>query len=197
MAKGDQTRARIIEQAAAIFNQRGYDGGSMAELMEATGLEKGGIYRHFDSKEEIAAEAFDYAWRTVFELRTKGLDLTPNRVDRIKKLIGNIVDRVPPLPGGCPLLNTAIDADDGNPVLRERARRALEMFRALIAKTVKEGINRREILPNADAKQVATLIISSLEGALMVARLDRDRKPLRTMRAFLEDYLDTRVRSRA
>ena len=57
MSKGDQTRERIIAKAAELFNQRGLEGTSMADLMEATGLEKGGIYRHFPSKEAVAAEA--------------------------------------------------------------------------------------------------------------------------------------------
>ena len=48
-----------MEAAAPIFNQHGYEGSSLNDLMEATGLKKGGIYRHFASKEELAAEAFD------------------------------------------------------------------------------------------------------------------------------------------
>ena len=196
MSKGDRTKEHIIERAAVLFNQRGYEGGSMAELMEATGLEKGGIYRHFDSKEEIAAAAFDHAWRTIFALRTTDLESIPNRVDRLKKLIGNFVERPSPLPGGCPLLNTAVDSDDGNALLRERARKALETFRGLVAKTVTEGVRRREVRAGVNAKHLATLIVSSLEGAVMVARLDRDRKPLRTVRSYLDDYLETRVRRR-
>ena len=58
MPNGQRTREKIIAEAAALFNQRGFEGGSMSELMEATGLEKCGIYRHFSSKEELAAEAF-------------------------------------------------------------------------------------------------------------------------------------------
>ena len=67
MSKGDQTRERIIAKAAELFNQRGLEGTSMADLMKATGLEKGGIYRHFASKEAVAAEAFDYAWKQPFK----------------------------------------------------------------------------------------------------------------------------------
>ncbi len=63
MRKGEQTRHEIIRKAAPIFNQRGYEGAALSELMEATGLEKGGIYRHFESKEQLAGEAFDYAWK--------------------------------------------------------------------------------------------------------------------------------------
>ena len=60
--QGEKTRQRIIKDAAALLNQYGFSGFSMSELMKATGLEKGGIYRHFDSKEQLAAEAFEYAW---------------------------------------------------------------------------------------------------------------------------------------
>ena len=55
--KKEQTRQRIVAEAAPVFNQRGYAGSSLADLMKATGLEKGGIYRHFSSKEELAGEA--------------------------------------------------------------------------------------------------------------------------------------------
>src|ERR1700678_1948300 len=69
MTKGEQTRRRIVEAAAPIFNKRGYEGASLSELMEATGLKKGGIYRHFSSKEELAAEAFDYTWEAAWKMR--------------------------------------------------------------------------------------------------------------------------------
>src|SRR5436190_4666477 len=45
--KGELTRRRIVERAAPVFNQRGYAGTSLSELVAATGLEKGGIYNHF------------------------------------------------------------------------------------------------------------------------------------------------------
>ena len=143
MSKGDQTRQRIVAQAASLFNQRGYEGCSMSELMEATGLEKGGIYRHFSSKEELAAEAFDYAWRTAIDLRMRDLDSIPNSVDALRLFITNFVERQPSLPGGCPLLNTAVDADDGNRVLRDRARRALRNWRKDLAALVDNGIKRK------------------------------------------------------
>ena len=57
MTKGQQTRRGIVEKAAPLFNQKGYEGTSLSDLMDATGLQKGGIYRHFDSKEELAAAA--------------------------------------------------------------------------------------------------------------------------------------------
>src|SRR6266404_7078605 len=129
MSKGEQTRQRIVAEAASLFNRRGYHGSSLQDLMEATGLEKGGIYRHFSSKEELAALAFDHAWNEALEARQHGIDGISNHVDKLKQFIANFVERRPSVPGGCPLLNTAIDTDDGNPVLRERARKALRGWR--------------------------------------------------------------------
>src|SRR6266704_805053 len=72
MRKGEQTRQEIIREAAPIFNQRGYEGAALSDLMKATGLEKGGIYRHFEGKQQLAAEAFDYAWNLAIDTRFEG-----------------------------------------------------------------------------------------------------------------------------
>src|SRR5258708_19918724 len=56
------------------------------------------------------------------------------------------------------------------------------------------GIKRKEINSDINAKEVATLIISFLEGALMMGRLERDREPLMTAQSHLELYLETHVR---
>jgi TetR/AcrR family transcriptional repressor of nem operon len=194
MSKGEETRHRIVTEAATLFNQRGFEGGSMSELMKATGLEKGGIYRHFSSKEEVAVEAFDYAWQAALNARMYDLDEVPNSVDRLKRFVANFVERRSSVPGGCPLLNTAIDADDGNPVLRERARKALREWRDLLSSIIRAGVERKEIRRGVDADKLATLVISSLEGALMISRLERDREALLAAQSHLEGYLEAEVR---
>lgn len=194
MSKGEKTRQRIVAEAATLFNERGFEGSSMAELMQATGLEKGGIYRHFSSKEELAAEAFDYAWQIATKARMHNLDSVTNSVDKLKLFIANFVERPPSMRGGCPLLNTAIDADDGNPILRERARRGLRQWQDILSEIVSAGLKRKEIRNRIDPKKLATLIIGSLEGALMICRLERNRDALVDAQAHLERYLDSEVK---
>src|SRR5215470_4683346 len=126
MKKGEATRREIIEKAAPIFNQKGFEGASLSDLMKATGLEKGGIYRHFESKEQLAAEAFDYAWSLALERRMAGTEAVSNSVDRLKQVVRNFQgNREGLVPGGCPLLNTAVESDDGNLALRSKAKRAM------------------------------------------------------------------------
>jgi TetR/AcrR family transcriptional repressor of nem operon len=193
ITKGEQTRRRIVEAAAPIFNKRGYDGTSLSDLMAATGLRKGGIYRHFSSKEELAAEAFDYTWEAAWNARLLHLDEKANALDKLNQLITNFIDHRSPVPGGCPVLNTAVDADDGNPVLRSHAAKALRSWLSRLQAIVELAREQGEAKPEVDSKAVASVIVASLEGALMMSRLQRNDAPLRTIQSHLSRYLESEV----
>jgi TetR/AcrR family transcriptional repressor of nem operon len=195
--KGEQTRQEIIRKAAPIFNQKGYDGAALSDLMRATGLEKGGIYRHFGSKQELAGDAFDHAWKIAIDTRFAGTKEIRNTVDRLKQVVRNFRHRRAGLvPGGCPLLNTAIDSDDGNPRLRAKAGQALSSWLDRLQLIADEGKRRREVRSNVDSAKLATLIASTLEGSFMVSRLQRNEEPLGLACHHLEEYLETKVRAR-
>ncbi len=172
MSKGDVTRDRIVSEAAPIFNQRGYRGCSIQDVMKATGLQKGGIYRHFSSKEELAAEAFQYSWRKVLEVRSIGGPVEGGAIAALLDRVHQFV-RVPsPVVGGCPLMNTAVDADDTNPLLRSLATHAIQEWRARLVGIVEQGIVEGEIRAEVQASRIANAIIAMLEGALMISRLE-------------------------
>src|SRR6201996_8897315 len=145
MRKGERTKQEIVRNAAPLFNTKGYEGTSLSDLMAATGLKKGGIYRHFASKEELAAEAFDFAWQAARRVRLLQLDEKLNAGDKLKQLIGNFINNKSPVAGGCPILNTAIDSDDGNQVLRLRVSKALRSWLALLRLIVKRGVQSGEL----------------------------------------------------
>ena len=188
--RGNATRRRIVEQSAAVFNRHGYSGTSMSALMAATGLEKGGLYRHFESKEDLAAAAFDYAWETVTEPRRRGLENCTTSLEKLLLLVRNFVEPLPrAIPGGCPLLNTAIDSDDGNAVLREKARGALDEWRSVIVEIVCQGMRSGELRSDVDPIAVAKIVIYSLEGAIMFSRLEKTREALFMIGKHLESYL--------
>src|SRR3954451_10523741 len=117
---GDQTRENIIRQAAALFNTQGFAGASMSDIMAATGLQKGGIYRHFASKEQLAVEALDYAVALMSERFARALEGRVRVMDRWEAIMGVLgwMQHAPPVPGGCQVMNAGIENDDGNPALR-------------------------------------------------------------------------------
>lgn len=186
MSKGDLTRQRIIELAAPLFNQRGFEGCSMQDILDATGLKKGGIYRHFRSKEELAAESFRHTLARAFETRLPDLDSRLDAIEALQTLVQLFVELPSPIPGGCPILNTAIDADDGNEVLRHLARDGLVSWRNKVSDFVRAGISRKQIRADVDPRAVANTIIAMLEGALMISRLEKSRTALKDAKRALE-----------
>jgi TetR/AcrR family transcriptional repressor of nem operon len=197
LRKGEQTRREIIRKAAPIFNQKGYDGAALSDLMRATGLGKGGIYRHFDSKQELAGEAFDHAWKLAMDAHFEGAQEITNTVDRLKQIVRNFrYPRAGVVPGGCPLLNTAIDSDDGNPRLRAKARQALRSWLDRLQAIAEEGKRRGEVRSDVDSAKLAMLIVSTLEGSFMIRRLQKNDSPLDLACHHLEEYLEANVRAR-
>jgi TetR/AcrR family transcriptional repressor of nem operon len=175
LRKGEVTRRLILERAAPVFNTRGYAGTSISEVVDATGLEKGGIYNHFGSKDELALESFAYSITLMVEAFTAaqegkvGLD----RLVAITQAFGNWADN-PLIAGGCPIMNTAIESDDTHPALAARARDAMDSWHRLIGSIVKDAKGRGEIDADVDPYQLATLVTSTLEGSLMLSKLFHD-----------------------
>jgi TetR/AcrR family transcriptional repressor of nem operon len=191
MGKGEQTRQRIVAQAAPVFNIYGYSGTSMAELTRATGLEKGGIYNHFPSKEALALAAFDYAVSMVGERIAAAVTGKTSAVERLMALVDFFAAYVdnPPVPGGCPILNTAVEADDTEPALRTRAQAAMTDLQKLIGVTVKQGIAAGELRPDTEPRAVAAVLTATLEGAIMLGRLYQDPAQMQYVVAHLTGYI--------
>lgn len=184
MRNGPQTRERIVASAATLFSERGFFGSSMAELLKVTGLQKGGLYNHFASKEELALASFDWAVRHVERRYAAALDGVDGSLDRLLAIVdvirGLVADNA--LPGGCPILTTAIEADDTVPALRDRAREAMTRWQRLIGSNVKRGVERGELRADADPYAVATIVTATLEGAVFLSKLyDDDAAMLRAV----------------
>lgn len=195
MSKGEQTRQRIVAQAADVFNTKGFFGTSMGDLSRATGLEKGGIYNHFVSKEALALAAFDHAVGVMGTAFAEAMGREQHALTRLEAMLGVFATMAnnPPVRGGCPVLNTAIEADDTSPTLLARAREAMTSWHRLIGKTLKEGVAAGEIRPDCDPYEVATIITALAEGAIMLSKLYDD--PVYMQRA--ADHVRGYIRSLA
>ncbi len=193
MQKGERTRQHILEQAAQVFILKGYHATSYSDLTAATGLEKGGIYNHFGSKDELVVEAFTYWGELVRQRAREFLRDQPHTLDRLRGVIAvyhSLIDR-PILSSGCFIMNLAIEADDTHPVLREKAQQAMTEWREYIVRTVQKGIERQEIRADVDADRLATLILSMMEGAIMMSKLYGDSTHIQRAAEHLWHYVDT------
>jgi len=197
MPKGDQTKEMILQQAAQIFNRRGFFGSAMSDIMDVTGLEKGGIYNHFTSKEDLALQAFDYAVGVLREEIKLAVADKKHSVDRLIGLIGFYQRQSEgyPFAGGCPVMNTAIDADDSQPALRDRARVALEEWNTFIRRIIQRGKEKGEIRAGVDAEMLSNVYLYMMEGAIMQTRLNGNSRTMNRVVDYLTEYLNTQVRT--
>jgi TetR/AcrR family transcriptional repressor of nem operon len=197
LRKGAATRQRIVELAAPVFNQRGYVGASMRDLVDATGLEKGGIYNHFGSKEQLALEAYDHAMSIITDALQQSQKPEHDAIQKLQSMIRSFTVSVrdPMIEGGCPIMNTAIEADDMHPELRERARASMTLWHRLIGRVVKDGVEAGTVRPDTNSYELASIVTSALEGAQMLSRLYDDPAHVDHVVAHLTAYVETlRVR---
>ena len=180
MTKADRTRQHIIEKTAPLFNQKGFDGTSLAELTAATGLTKGALYGNFQDKEEIALEAFQYSIDKVKDVVRQELEGAMTCKEQLLALLTFYSRYVfkPPIPGGCPLLNTAVEADDHHTSMRRVVVKELLYAVNFIRKLIQRGIEKNEFRADIDAAEIAYAIFCSVEGALMFSRVERSREPM-------------------
>jgi TetR/AcrR family transcriptional regulator, transcriptional repressor for nem operon len=191
MTKAQDTRIRIVEQSAMLFNQRGYSGASMTDVMQLTGLQKGGIYNHFSGKDELALAAFDFSMNRIqqkFSAAIKGKRHAADRLIAILNVYENLLED-PFLRGGCPILNTAVESDDTHPSLREKAKQAADAWRSLIQRIVEKGKMRREFCLTVDAESVSSIVIATIEGAVMLSKLYGDTVHLQRALKHLHSYV--------
>ena len=196
MRKGEKTRQRVIETAAKVLNRHGYAGSGISELMDATGLAKGGIYRHFESKQELAVEAFRYAFAQVLTLRFEDLDSVPDAADKLVKYVEGYAAKESPIPGGCPVLNTGIENDDGNPALLKCAQDAFDTVVHRLAEIIRDGQKKNEIRPEIVPEDFALFLYSALEGGIFASRLQGNRQRLKTVTRHLLLFIESQVRSK-
>lgn len=173
ITKAEKTRQFIIEKTAPIFNVKGYAGTSISDLTEATGLTKGSIYGNFANKDEVALAALDHNLKLVsdmFKSEMTGLNSYRAKLLVYTNVYQNFMTGTFPQ-GGCPILNTAIEADDTHPLLRQKATEALLNWRRAIIRLIEKGIESGEFSSYVQPEKVAISLMATIEGGIMIAKL--------------------------
>ncbi|GAB1856425.1 TetR/AcrR family transcriptional regulator [Flavobacteriaceae bacterium MHTCC 0001] len=171
MIRSEKTRQLIIEKTASIFNKKGYTGTYLSDLTNATGLTKGSIYGNFRDKNEVAVEAFKYNYKFQSEQILEKINQENTAIDKLLVFLNYyrtafrlIFDN-----GGCAILNTAVDADDGNDLLKEAVIKTIHNWHQRIVIILKEGIKQNE-LKDIDVETFSYRIIALVEGSIMLAK---------------------------
>ena len=165
----EETRRRILEAAGKLFREHGYNGIGVDAIMAEAGLTAGGFYAHFQSKEELFAEAIASA----FNNRNKTLHLSASQQDDaewLKNLIYGYLSRThrDMVAEGCPLPSITPDVMRGSEQVRENYEKSVRQFAASIIAHLEPG--------EPSEKERALAIIAQCIGGLMMARAVNDEE---------------------
>ncbi|MGF6847045.1 TetR/AcrR family transcriptional repressor of nem operon [Chitinophaga sp. W3I9] len=173
MNKAEKTKQFIVEMTAPVFNEKGYTGTSLNDMTNATGLTKGSIYGNFANKDEVALACFDYNLKKVNTIIRQEMDKKTTCRDKLMVYVHiyeNFLKH--PFPaGGCPILNTAVEADDTHPLLKQKAADAILSWKGVITGLIEKGKAEGEFREAVNAEQTALTMIATIEGCIMIAKL--------------------------
>jgi TetR/AcrR family transcriptional repressor of nem operon len=190
--KAQRTRQYILERAAPLFNTKGFDGTSLSDLERATGLTKGALYGNFGDKETLASESFAFSAtqvRSRINERLNGISTYKGKLFAVLDFFSEYVLN-PPVAGGCPLLNAAVEVDDHRVSMRGRVAQEIVEIVNSIAVLLKKGIKSGEFRKDTDVRALAYVIFCSVEGAIMFSRVERSREPMNIVVKHLKNKID-------
>jgi AcrR family transcriptional regulator len=190
---GSLTRRNVIEKSLQIFSVKGYYNASINDILEATGLTKGGFYGHFASKEELWSAAYDNAVETWKGIVFRGVREIADPIERITRTIENDLEDYigsDVFAGGCFFFNSLVELSGQSPSLAGRVLRGFEEFSRLLASWLSEADRKGLLRPGLDLKGIADFLVISINGAAALYSASRDPRVLRETVRQLRSYLD-------
>jgi AcrR family transcriptional regulator len=184
--EGERTRKRMVRGAAQLLRERGYTGTGFREVVEVTGTPRGSIYHHFPGgKAQLAGEAVDWiaglARGAIEQSFAEGGPVAGLRA--FVELWRADFERSG-YRAGCPIVAVAVENHDDAPELLDVAARAFDAWRTAFAASLRDAG-----VPEPRAERLAALVVSAVEGAIVLSRAERDPKPLLDVAAELEDAI--------
>jgi TetR/AcrR family transcriptional regulator, lmrAB and yxaGH operons repressor len=181
MAKATDSKEKTLTAAAQLFRRQGFHGTALHDVLAAAGSPRGSLYFHFPGgKEQIGEAALDVAGEAVRAKIAHAGQASPNAevfLTGIARAMAADLEQSD-FCNGCPIATTALETAAQSDALAGAARRAFQSWEQEIAR----ALTRFGAKPD-DAAVAATMILSQIEGALLLARTYRSIEPLRRAEA--------------
>jgi len=181
----DRHRDDLVAATGQLLRRQGYAGTSVSDFLDAAGAANGSLYHHFPGgKEELASAAIDVAAEQVEAALRSAFDATDDPVVAAQRSIDGMIAAFEADPrDGCPVAPTAIDAAGVSEPLRLAAAAAFARW---------SGVFERALRRTRDQDIAATqarVLLSAIEGALLLDRTSRETSHLKALRDALPTLL--------
>ncbi len=176
-AKGTRTRQNIIEKSLQLFCVKGYYNTSINDILEATGLTKGGLYGHFPSKEDIWYAVYDEALRIWRQVVFKGIQSNSSPLDRIQTFIENDINNKlgnDIFEGGCFFHSMLVELSGQSVAMSKHILGGFMQLAGLLCHWLEQADQQAMLKKGLNFKEIANYIIISLNGAAALYASSRD-----------------------
>ena len=177
IGKGAKTRQRIIEKSLQLFTVKGYFNTSISDILEATDLTKGGLYGHFQSKEDIWYAVYERAveiWQGIVFEEARGISNPLDRIEKtIEKDLGEYMGR-DVFDGGCFFFNSLVELSGQSGAMSRHILRGFVRFSRLLRSWLKEADQKGLLKDGLDLKEISNFIVITLNGAGALYSSSRD-----------------------
>ena len=177
--RGRASRERIVERAADLFAERGIAGTSVDEVLAAAKAGKGQFYHYFRNRDELAAAAVGYRCTQVVDGLTAALGDVSSLAGLEQALAGFITGFEQTGLPGCPIGTLATEVAGRNEAARMRAAAGFDAWERLLAGALERMRQRGELRADAQPAVLATGLLASIEGGMVLSQARKDVASLR------------------
>lgn len=189
--EGSETRERILAAAARLFHEQGFHATGISTVLREAKVQSGSLYYFFQSKEALLVGVLE-RYETLLDpaVMNPAEEIEDDPIERIFVLLNRyrIGLEMTHCTMGCPIGNLALEVADSYPEIRERIERNFSLWKARIVGWLEQGRNR---LPrDTDLGELATFVLTVMEGAMMQARTAVSLVPYDQSVTHLRRYFD-------
>ena len=177
--RGRASRERIVERAAELFAERGIAATSVDEVIAASGAGKGQFYHYFRGRDELAAAAVGFRCAQVVAGLTQALGAVSSLAGLEEALEGFIAGFEQTGMPGCPIGTLATEVAGRNEAARVQAAAGFDAWERLLADALERMRQRGELRPDAAPPALATGLLASIEGGMVLSQARKDMASLR------------------
>lgn len=176
--KGARTRARIVEEAAALIHERGIAGATLEDVRKAAGVSGSQMTHYFADKNELVQAVIDYQAETIVDRQRHALDRA-NGVEAWRNMVMTAAKRTQ-AKGGCQLGSLVGQLAESDPEARALIAAGFDQWAAAIADGLRSLHAEGKLPSDIDPDDLAITLLATLQGGLLLAQAQRSARPFET-----------------
>ena len=185
--KGEETRERIVQTTSELLQKKGYYGTGLNQILKDSGAPRGSLYFHFpEGKDQLVSTALQTSGESLADMIDQAFVGTPNPSAALNKVIELLSHQLEDsnYQKGCPIASSVLDGAGVSELLRQATATAYQTWTDIIVKHFMDaGIEADR------ARQLATIALSLIEGALILSRAYHDTGPLQEVSSYMQGIL--------